>query len=82
MLTKMAYKARPSKTSSNLIDVDIPPTRADTLHQMDIMEDAVIAYGIHELPRSFPRTTSASAAVCWRIMAESVQSARGYGETG
>ncbi|EED20081.1 phenylalanyl-tRNA synthetase, beta subunit [Talaromyces stipitatus ATCC 10500] len=54
LLTKMAYKARPSKTSSNLIDVDIPPTRADILHQVDIMEDVAIAYGFNELPRSFP----------------------------
>lgn len=54
MLTKMAYKARPSKTSSDLIDVDIPPTRADILHQVDIMEDVAIAYGFNELPRSFP----------------------------
>lgn len=50
----MAYKARPSKTSSDLIDVDIPPTRADILHQVDIMEDVAIAYGFNELPRSFP----------------------------
>lgn len=50
----MAYKAQPSKTSSNLIDVDIPPTRADILHQVDIMEDVAIAYGFNELPRSFP----------------------------
>ncbi|GAM39153.1 phenylalanine-tRNA ligase beta subunit [Talaromyces pinophilus] len=54
LLTKMAYKARPSKTSSDLIDVDIPPTRADILHQVDIMEDVAIAYGFNELPRSFP----------------------------
>lgn len=50
----MAYQARPSKTSSDLIDVDIPPTRADILHQVDIMEDVAIAYGFNELPRSFP----------------------------
>uniref|UniRef100_A0A093VW46 phenylalanine--tRNA ligase n=1 Tax=Talaromyces marneffei PM1 TaxID=1077442 RepID=A0A093VW46_TALMA len=54
LLTKMAYKAWPSKTSSDLIDVDIPPTRADILHQVDIMEDVAIAYGFNELPRSFP----------------------------
>lgn len=54
LLKKMAYNARPSKTSSNLIDVDIPPTRADVLHQADIMEDVAISYGFNELPRSFP----------------------------
>ncbi|OKL60613.1 Phenylalanine--tRNA ligase beta subunit [Talaromyces atroroseus] len=54
LLVKMAYTARPSKASSNLIDVDVPPTRADVLHQVDIMEDVAIAYGFNELPRSFP----------------------------
>lgn len=54
LLKKMAYDARPSKASPNLVDVDIPPTRADVLHQADIMEDVAIAYGFNKLPRSFP----------------------------
>ncbi|KAF5864192.1 phenylalanine--tRNA ligase subunit beta [Aspergillus alliaceus] len=53
ILTKMAYSARPSATPG-LIDVDVPPTRADVLHQADIMEDVAIAYGFNNLPRSFP----------------------------
>ncbi|CBF74738.1 phenylalanine--tRNA ligase subunit beta [Aspergillus nidulans FGSC A4] len=54
LLTKMAYEATPSSTSPDLIDVHIPPTRADILHQADIMEDVAIAYGFNNLPRSFP----------------------------
>jgi len=54
MLTRMSYHAAPSNSDPNLIDVDIPPTRADVLHQADIMEDVAIAYGFNELPRSFP----------------------------
>ncbi|KAL4997286.1 hypothetical protein BDV10DRAFT_169708 [Aspergillus recurvatus] len=54
LLTKMAYEATPSTTSPDLIDVHIPPTRADILHQADIMEDVAIAYGFNNLPRSFP----------------------------
>lgn len=50
----MAYRAKPSSVSSNLIDVEVPPTRADVLHQADIMEDVAIAYGFNELPRYFP----------------------------
>lgn len=50
----MSHHASPSKTDPNLIDVEIPPTRADVLHQADIMEDVAIAYGFNELPRSFP----------------------------
>ncbi|OJJ60185.1 hypothetical protein ASPSYDRAFT_148400 [Aspergillus sydowii CBS 593.65] len=54
LLKKMAYEATPSTTSPDLIDVHIPPTRADILHQADIMEDVAIAYGFNNLPRSFP----------------------------
>ena len=54
MLTRMSYHARPSSSDSNLIDVAIPPTRADVLHQADIMEDVAVAYGFNKLPRSFP----------------------------
>ncbi|MCJ1228150.1 phenylalanine--tRNA ligase subunit beta [Toensbergia leucococca] len=54
LLKRMSYTANPSKASKNLIDVHIPPTRADILHQCDIMEDVAIAYGFNRLPRSFP----------------------------
>lgn len=50
----MSYSASPSLGSPNIIDVHIPPTRADILHQCDIMEDVAIAYGFNKLPRSFP----------------------------
>ncbi|EYE90388.1 phenylalanine--tRNA ligase subunit beta [Aspergillus ruber CBS 135680] len=54
LLKKMSYDARPSANNPDLVDVDIPPTRADVLHQADIMEDVAIAYGFNKLPRSFP----------------------------
>ncbi|KKY21370.1 putative phenylalanyl-trna beta subunit [Phaeomoniella chlamydospora] len=54
MLTRMSYHATPSKTDKNIIDIAVPPTRADVLHQADIMEDVAISYGFNELPRSFP----------------------------
>ncbi|MCJ1307091.1 phenylalanine--tRNA ligase subunit beta [Agyrium rufum] len=54
LLKRMCYTATPSPSSKDLIDVLIPPTRADVLHQCDIMEDVAIAYGFNKLPRSFP----------------------------
>jgi phenylalanyl-tRNA synthetase beta chain len=54
LLKRMSYTASPSSRSPNIIDVHIPPTRADILHQCDIMEDVAIAYGFNKLPRSFP----------------------------
>lgn len=62
LLTRMSYTARPSKSDSNLIDVDVPPTRADVLHQADIMEDVCIAYGFNKLPRAFPKVGATVAA--------------------
>ena len=49
-------------SSSDLLLVSIPPTRADILHQCDIMEDVAIAYGFNRLPRYFPSVSSTIAA--------------------
>ena len=62
MLSKMCYTAKPSETDSDKIDVDIPITRADVLHQADIMEDVAIGYGFNNLPRNFPSTSNSVAA--------------------
>ncbi|CAK3883691.1 phenylalanyl-tRNA synthetase beta chain [Lecanosticta acicola] len=62
MLKKMCYHAKPSTSDSDLLDIDVPITRADVLHQADIMEDAAIAYGFNNLPRNFPNTNSSVAA--------------------
>ncbi|KAI0841446.1 phenylalanyl-tRNA synthetase beta chain [Hypoxylon sp. FL0890] len=52
LLSKMALTAKPSSEDPNsLIEVTIPPTRADILQRCDIMEDLGIAYGFNKLPR-------------------------------
>lgn len=50
LLTKMSLSAKPS-AESGLIDVSVPPTRADILQRCDVMEDLGIAYGFNKLPR-------------------------------
>nr|POF15212.1 phenylalanine--trna ligase beta subunit [Quercus suber] len=62
LLKKMCYQAKPSTTNDDILDIDIPITRADVLHQADIMEDAAIAYGFNNLPRHLPSTSSSVAA--------------------
>ena len=62
MLSKMCYTAQPSTSDSDKIDVQIPITRADVLHQADIMEDVAIGYSFNNLPRNFPSTSSSVAA--------------------
>ncbi|PBP26499.1 phenylalanyl-tRNA synthetase [Diplocarpon rosae] len=61
LLTKMCYSAKPSSKDNNIIEVSVPPTRADVLHQCDIMEDVAIAYGFNNLPRSSPNKASTIA---------------------
>ena len=62
LLKRMCYHASPSKTDDDVLDVAVPVTRADVLHQADIMEDVAIAYGFNNLPRHFAGTTSFTAA--------------------
>jgi phenylalanyl-tRNA synthetase beta chain len=61
LLTKMCLNARPSSKDKNIIEVMVPPTRADVLHQCDIMEDVAVAYGFNNLPRSSPNKSATIA---------------------
>jgi len=74
LLKKMCYDAKPSTSNSDLLDVNIPITRADVLHQADIMEDAAIAYGFNNLERRFASaTTSVGAALPINKLADIVR---------
>uniref|UniRef100_A0A673JJL4 Phenylalanine--tRNA ligase beta subunit n=1 Tax=Sinocyclocheilus rhinocerous TaxID=307959 RepID=A0A673JJL4_9TELE len=55
LLTRMCLRSEVSG-EGDLIQVEIPPTRADVIHACDIMEDAAIAYGFNNIFRSTPRT--------------------------
>jgi len=52
LLAKMMISAKP--VAGDKLELEIPKTRPDILHQCDIIEDAGIAYGFNKLPRSFP----------------------------
>ena len=62
LLKKMCYTTCPSPSNPDTLDVSIPITRADVLHEADIMEDVAIAYGFNNLPRHFPGTSYSVAA--------------------
>ncbi|KAF2798097.1 phenylalanyl-tRNA synthetase beta chain [Melanomma pulvis-pyrius CBS 109.77] len=62
LLERMGHTVTGSNTDSNLLDVSVPISRADVLHQADIMEDVAIAYGFNKLPRVYPNKTAAVAA--------------------
>jgi phenylalanyl-tRNA synthetase beta chain len=54
----MSLHASVSPNDSDELQVEIPPTRPDILHECDIMEDAAIAYGFNNLPDTFPTTST------------------------
>lgn len=58
LLKKMSLDAAPSAEDDNLLDVKIPITRPDILHQCDIMEDAAIAYGYNNITKTKPKSES------------------------
>ncbi|KAJ3710437.1 phenylalanyl-tRNA synthetase subunit beta [Lentinula raphanica] len=59
LLSKMSlFPTLSTTTNADEIEVSIPPTRPDILHECDIMEDAAIAYGFNNLPDTFPPTTT------------------------
>lgn len=62
LLSKMSYTCKLSEKDSNILEVSIPPTRADVLHQCDIMEDLAVCYGYNNLPRTAPTRSATVGA--------------------
>lgn len=60
LLIKMSLTAKP--IDSNYLEVSIPITRSDVLHQCDIMEDVAIAYGYNNLKKTRPSGDSLVAS--------------------
>ncbi|KAG7664881.1 FRS1 [[Candida] subhashii] len=62
LLKRMALDATTSKTDEGVIEVSIPITRSDVLHECDIMEDAAIGYGYNNLKKTKPQSDNLVAA--------------------
>lgn len=60
LLKKMSLQAKPK--DEKIIEVEVPITRSDILHQCDIMEDAAIGYGFNNLQKTKPKGDSLVAA--------------------
>jgi phenylalanyl-tRNA synthetase beta chain len=57
---KMSLSARLSEDKREIL-VQVPPTRADILHQCDIMEDCAIAYNINRIVETTPKVNTVAA---------------------
>ncbi|CCX32535.1 hypothetical protein FPQ18DRAFT_376621 [Pyronema domesticum] len=62
MLAKMCISAKPSADNKDILDIELPITRADVLHQCDIMEDVAIGYGFNNLKKVFPKGSGSTIA--------------------
>lgn len=63
LLTKMSLATSVSPKNPDILQVSVPATRPDILHECDIMEDAAIAYGFNNLPKTFPSTNTVAQAL-------------------
>lgn len=57
LLTKMSLPGKLASDKST-IDISVPITRSDILHECDVMEDVAIAYGYGNLPIEAPKTVT------------------------
>lgn len=55
LLTRMCLRSQATGVGDE-IEVEIPPTRSDIIHACDIMEDAAMAFGFNNIPRTTPGT--------------------------
>lgn len=53
-----------------LIRVQVPPTRSDILHAVDVIEDVAIAYGYNNIPQSVPHTLTVGAPLAINQMTD------------
>lgn len=58
---KMQLSASPSSDKQRII-VQVPPTRSDILHAVDVIEDVGIAYGFNNIPLTIPSTQTIGQA--------------------
>jgi phenylalanyl-tRNA synthetase beta chain len=56
LLAKMSLKASVDPNDANKLQVLVPATRPDILHECDIAEDVAIAYGYNALVKTVPNT--------------------------
>ncbi|KAJ0408027.1 hypothetical protein P43SY_000231 [Pythium insidiosum] len=61
LCSKMQLSATASADGQRVV-VEVPPTRSDVLHAVDVMEDVGIAYGFNNIPQTIPSTMTIGGA--------------------
>lgn len=60
LLSKMGYKSDLSQKKDELI-IEVPPYRADIMHEVDFVEDIAVAYGYDKFKPKLPNLTTNGA---------------------
>lgn len=62
LLTKMCLKTLVvHEKGVETLHVEVPPTRADVIHAIDVAEDVAIAYGYNNIVKTIPQTNTIAA---------------------
>lgn len=56
LIKRMSVPCEVDKTNSSLLNVQVPITRSDIMHECDLIEDLAIAYGYNNLNQVIPET--------------------------
>ncbi|GJJ07485.1 hypothetical protein Clacol_001687 [Clathrus columnatus] len=73
LLQRMTLSAKVSSGDEGVIQLQIPATRPDILHECDVMEDLAIAYGFNNLPRTFPPTNTVAQPLAMNKLSDLVR---------
>ena len=60
-------------SEKQVIQVQVPPTRADILHAVDVIEDVAIAYGYNNIPKTVPRTMTCGSGQAVNNLTDSLR---------
>jgi phenylalanyl-tRNA synthetase beta chain len=56
LLNRMGFESRPA--SGKQLEVTIPPYRVDIIHEVDLVEDIIMAFGLNNMHSEFPAVAS------------------------
>jgi phenylalanyl-tRNA synthetase beta chain len=83
LLSRMQLEASVVR-GGEAIQVAVPPTRPDVLHECDVAEDVAIAFGYNNIPRTMPKTATEGAQLPINKLSDQLRvelAAAGYNET-
>jgi len=55
LLKLMGFQSKPLE---NALDVEIPPYRVDVMHEVDLVEEVIMAYGLNNMQPEYPRVAT------------------------